>query len=385
MKHESQARQNHPARLMRGLWLAMVLASLIAGLGLARPGTSAAAGVEQMIVAAASCTNAASFVADVTVPDNTPMAPGASFVKTWRLRNAGTCTWGQGYVAAFASGARMGAASPVALPAIVYPGSTVDISIPMIAPTTPGTYRGNWLLRSNAGVSFGLGSPPTTPFYVQIIVRTSTPTPAPAQRITFQPGAISASVSMQLVSGVPKAFVLGASAGQTMSISMARPITSIAVQSPSGQTLWPTSQGSASTGPWTYQLPATGDYRITVTGSGSNTMVVTIPPGSPTPTPAAAQRITFQAGATSASVSMQLTPGQPKRFVIRAGAGQWMTLTFDAPVGSVNVRAPGGNALTPYYSDGSTMWQYYLTLSGDYTIIVNGSGPRWMTVEIPPA
>jgi hypothetical protein len=62
-----------------------------------------------------------------------------------------------------------------------------------------------------------------------------------------------------------------------------------------------------------------------------------------------------------------------------------MTLTFNAPVGSVDVRASGDSVLPPYYSDGSTMWQYYLTLTGDYTIVVNGSGSRWMTVEIPPA
>jgi hypothetical protein len=30
------------------------------------------------------------FVTDVTVPDNTAYLPGASFNKTWRLRNTGT-------------------------------------------------------------------------------------------------------------------------------------------------------------------------------------------------------------------------------------------------------------------------------------------------------
>ena len=39
------------------------------------------------------CTLNASYVADVTVPDNTKYAPGKTFTKVWRLRNSGTCTW----------------------------------------------------------------------------------------------------------------------------------------------------------------------------------------------------------------------------------------------------------------------------------------------------
>jgi hypothetical protein len=35
----------------------------------------------------------AAFVADVTVPDGTNFAPGTTFVKTWRLKNNGSCTW----------------------------------------------------------------------------------------------------------------------------------------------------------------------------------------------------------------------------------------------------------------------------------------------------
>jgi hypothetical protein len=37
------------------------------------------------------------WVADVTVPDGTQMTPGQDFVKTWKIRNTGSCTWGTGY------------------------------------------------------------------------------------------------------------------------------------------------------------------------------------------------------------------------------------------------------------------------------------------------
>ena len=39
-----------------------------------------------------SCSNLATFVADVTIPDHANVGAGQSFVKTWRLRNTGTCT-----------------------------------------------------------------------------------------------------------------------------------------------------------------------------------------------------------------------------------------------------------------------------------------------------
>lgn len=37
------------------------------------------------------CTLNASLVEDVTIPDGTKFGPGESFIKTWRIRNSGTC------------------------------------------------------------------------------------------------------------------------------------------------------------------------------------------------------------------------------------------------------------------------------------------------------
>ena len=38
---------------------------------------------------AASASDAAQFVGDMTIPDGTSFAPGAAMVKTWRLKNIG--------------------------------------------------------------------------------------------------------------------------------------------------------------------------------------------------------------------------------------------------------------------------------------------------------
>jgi len=111
----------------------------------------------------------AQFVADVTVPDGTSFAPGYTFNKTWRLRNIGTCTW-TNYSLYFESGEKMGGPDSALIPTTVAPGQTVDITVPLTSPTTAGTYRGNWKLKSNTGVPFGLGTAGTKAFWVEIKV-----------------------------------------------------------------------------------------------------------------------------------------------------------------------------------------------------------------------
>jgi hypothetical protein len=118
------------------------------------------------------CTDNVTFVADVTIPDNTNMSPGESFDKTWRLRNSGTCTWNSEYDLVFVDGAIMGGPASKPLTGAVAPGNTVDLTVDLTAPGSNGTHRGNWRLRNNRDVLFGLT------FYVQIVVGpTSTPAP----------------------------------------------------------------------------------------------------------------------------------------------------------------------------------------------------------------
>jgi hypothetical protein len=330
------------------------------------------------------CTNLASFVADVTVPDNSVIPAGTSFVKTWRLRNSGTCTWKPSYSVVFVSGAQMGAPSPVYLPHTVLPGATVDVSAPMIAPMTPGTYRGNWMLSTSGGLLFGLGSNGSGRFYVQIVVPGSTtPTPVPtAERITFQAGQTSASRTFQFVPGQPKVYVLRAMVGQEMWIYLARPVSSLTVQAPNGAALTPVYADGANTR-WRFVLPTTGDYRIVLQGSGSNTITVEIPAASPTPQPPT--RITFPPGGTSATVSMTLQPGQAKVYVLGASAGQQMFLYLTSPVSRLMVYAPNGSVVYPTSIDVTqTQYTFYLTAGGDWRIELWGSGPNGMTVVIPP-
>jgi hypothetical protein len=116
--------------------------------------------------------NAAGFVADVTVPDGTVFSPGANFTKTWRLRNTGTCTWNTSYDLVFYDGNSMNGPVSVDLPGSVAPDQVIDVSVNLSAPTTSGTYRGNWKLRTDGGLLFGLKN--NRPFYVEIKVENPT-------------------------------------------------------------------------------------------------------------------------------------------------------------------------------------------------------------------
>jgi len=95
------------------------------------------------------------FVSDVTIPDNTPVAPGQAFTKTWKVVNNGSCAWEVGFKFAFTGGDAMSGATYV-LPAAVPINGIVDISVVMIAPTNKtGAVRGNWRMSTADGKFFG--------------------------------------------------------------------------------------------------------------------------------------------------------------------------------------------------------------------------------------
>ena len=146
------------------------------------------------LAATTSCYRLA-FVSDVTIPDNTPMTPGQSFTKTWKVSNTGSCAWDAGFKFAFTGGEAMNGAT-YTMPSSVPANAEIDISIAMTAPTNKtGTLRGNWRMSTAGGQFFGdevyvvivvggaTGTPPTaTPGTVTgTPTSTSTPTETPTQ------------------------------------------------------------------------------------------------------------------------------------------------------------------------------------------------------------
>jgi len=87
--------------------------------------------------------NLASFVTDVTYPDNTHVTPYQAFVKTWRVRNVGTCSWNSSYLLIFDHCDGLGVTSGYTQPlttGVVNPGQLVDLTVNMTAPAASGTY-----------------------------------------------------------------------------------------------------------------------------------------------------------------------------------------------------------------------------------------------------
>lgn len=102
--------------------------------------------------------DAASFVADVTVPDGTGALPSPKFEKVWRIKNTGTTTWNSGYALVHIDGEKMGAPDSIPMPKDVRPDETVDISVMLTAPAKPGSYQTFFRLRNDQGQYFRLDS-----------------------------------------------------------------------------------------------------------------------------------------------------------------------------------------------------------------------------------
>ena len=117
-----------------------------------------------------SICNWGAFVEGSTVEDQSVFDPGEAFTMVWELENIGDCTWTTEYKVSFSSGYQMGAPGIMDLPQAVEPGETVEISMDMVAPGSPGTYTGYWLLTDEEGNVFGLGEDRDTPFWVSIRV-----------------------------------------------------------------------------------------------------------------------------------------------------------------------------------------------------------------------
>jgi hypothetical protein len=110
---------------------------------------------------------------DVNIPDNTPVSPGQDFVKTWKIKNIGTCTWGAGYKMVFSyssspsADSLKGVAQP--LSAAIAPGQEVDVSVQFTAPDLPGTYFSVWTMQNAKGISFQGND--NKALYVQVVVQ----------------------------------------------------------------------------------------------------------------------------------------------------------------------------------------------------------------------
>lgn len=329
----------------------------------------------------APCVYKANYVADVTIPDNTVMAPGSQFVKTWRVLNSGTCPWGPGtglQNMQFISGDPLGAQQLVPIATTIAAGTQGDISINMVAPAAPGTYRSNWKLRADDGTLVGVGAS-NVALYALIRVQaappptgapppTTVPPPGPPTGvIQMAPGATEAEVQGQLAANAIATYSLSAQANQNMQLSLSSNSNSarIAVLSPGGFPL-PPQRGNPEGTYWQGNLPTTGTYIIQVlAGSAAPTanysLNVTIP-----------VRISFAPGAISASVQGVTNNGRIVTYLLKANGGQTMTVNLVAPPNSAGITIYGLDDGQPLIrsQSGATSFSGQLPATQDYVIQV---------------
>jgi len=139
------------------------------------------------------CTNSASYVADITIPDNTNIGAGETFIKTWRVSNTGTCIWAWDYSLTYYSEERMGAPQAVPLD-ITYPGQTLDISVELVAPNSPGSYRANFVIENPEGLIMGINEDSRLWLIINV-TNTAAPTPTNTPTTGAAPASTSTSAN----------------------------------------------------------------------------------------------------------------------------------------------------------------------------------------------
>lgn len=325
-----------------------------------------------------ACVFRASYIQDVTIPDGTIVAPGAQFVKTWRVQNTGTCSWGPGSGLsnlAFVGGDPLGAPAIVPFQQSVPVGGTTDLSINMVAPQAGGTYKSNWKLRADDGTLIGVG-PSRVALYVLMRVQAGPPptvvppptgVPPAGQPIVFAPGATEAEAQGQLPANGIAAYTVSALANQNMQLSLSSNSNTarIAVLSPNGSPMAP-QRGNPEGTYWQGNLPTTGTYTVQVlAGNGAPTanysLDVTIP-----------SRITFAPGAISAVVQGTTSNGRIVTYLLKASGGQVMTANLVAPPNSAGITIYGLDDGQPLIrsQSGATSFNGPLPATQDYVIQV---------------
>ena len=106
--------------------------------------------------------NLAEFVSE-SVPDGSQFFPGSVFVKSWTLRNAGSCVWTTAYQLEYVSGNIPDILSLQKLTnGAVAPGQTLVIMLSIMLPQEPGDYRADFRLRDAQGNPFSFKNPEKT-------------------------------------------------------------------------------------------------------------------------------------------------------------------------------------------------------------------------------
>lgn len=104
------------------------------------------------------------YTTDITIPDGTVMSPGQEFVKTWEIKNTGSCVWSDQYKLYYVFGEKMSGV-PQPLPNMIEAGQEIEVSVSFKAPDKAGEYVSAWQMANAKGIPLGKF------LYVKILVK----------------------------------------------------------------------------------------------------------------------------------------------------------------------------------------------------------------------
>ena len=117
-----------------------------------------------MLIDELLCIDGLEIIGDLSILRGTILQPGEPFVKSWEVRNTGSCSWDQSYTLQFFGGSAMSGKTPINMDAMVSPDMNKTLSVAMVAPMVAGTYYGMWQLIGPQGETIG------RPLEVEIVV-----------------------------------------------------------------------------------------------------------------------------------------------------------------------------------------------------------------------
>lgn len=100
------------------------------------------AGFQQNSVVSA-CEDQATFVSE-TISDGTIFQPGATFTKSWTLKNTGNCVWNTDYQLKFDNGDQLSGPDIVKIDQVINPGENLILEVDLKAPFSSGFFTGYW-------------------------------------------------------------------------------------------------------------------------------------------------------------------------------------------------------------------------------------------------
>lgn len=95
----------------------------------------------------------AASVVSKSIDDYTEMEQDEEFTQTWTIVNAGTCNWESDTELVYIDGTQMNGDSSEDIDTEVAPGETMTASVALTAPSSDGTYTGQWALEDADGTT----------------------------------------------------------------------------------------------------------------------------------------------------------------------------------------------------------------------------------------